>query len=107
MQKCLKAGTSNLGQQAFKVIKPSNLARLNSEKSEVLTKEQLEKLMMVQLDGKRNLGKSVEEYKQSVIDEYVEKKAKQQELSSYLKIQMGLNQTKRSKAAIDAVQDPD
>jgi len=59
------------------------------------------------LDGKKNLEKSVQEYKQSVIDKYVEKKAKQQELSSYLKIQMGLNQTKRIKAAIDAVQDPD
>jgi hypothetical protein len=38
------------------------------------------------LDGKKNLEKSVEEYKQSVIDKYVKKKATQQELSRYLQI---------------------
>lgn len=71
MQKCLKAGTSNLGQQAFKVIKPSNLARLNLEKSEELTTEQLERLMTVQMGHKKNLQKSIEDYKQSVIDAHI------------------------------------
>ena len=52
-------------------MKPSNLARLNLEKSEELTNEQLEKLMMVQLGHKKNLQESIEDYKQSVINAYV------------------------------------
>jgi hypothetical protein len=83
-------------------MRPSNLARLNLEKSEELTKEQLEKLFLVQLGLKKNLKKSVEDYKQSVIDAYVEKKASQKEFGSYWKMQMGMNETMRSQAAIDA-----
>jgi hypothetical protein len=56
---------------------------------------------------KNNLKKSVEDYKQSVIDDYVEKKATQKEFGSYWKMQMGMNETIRSQAAIDAQQDPD
>jgi hypothetical protein len=40
-------------------MRPSNLARLNLEKSEELTKEQLEKLFLVQLGLNKNLKKSV------------------------------------------------
>ena len=88
-------------------MKPSNLARLNLEKSEELTNEQLEKLMMVQLGHKKNLQESIEDYKQSVINAYVQKKATQQEFGSYWRMQMGMNDTKRSEAAISEKQDPD
>lgn len=76
------------------MTRPGNLARLNAEKSKTVEREQIEKLAQVQLNGRKNVEKIVEEYKQSLIDNYDRKKATQQELSSYLKMQMELNQTK-------------
>jgi len=45
----LNAGTSNLGQHNFKVIRLSNLARLNLEKSDLAEKNQLEKFYQCQM----------------------------------------------------------
>lgn len=88
-------------------MKPSNLARFNFEKSEELTNEQLEKLLMVKLGQKKNLQKRIEDYKQSVIDAYLEKKATQHEYSSYWRMQMSMNEIKRSEAVTSEKEHPD
>lgn len=61
---------------------------------------------MVQLGHKKNMQKNIEDYKRSVIDAYVQKKATQHEFGSYWRMQMGMSESKKSETKINERQDP-
>lgn len=98
LQTCLKAGTSALGQQAFQVMKSSNLARLQMEDAEKVTTEQLERFKVQQLGHKQQLLENIAAYKQSVIDARIKKQLQQQNFDRFWKMQM--NWTSQKKAEL-------
>ena len=66
-QQTLKAGTSNMGQAVFKILKDTNLMRLQEQIANKKQEKQFAKLREEMIGRRRQLASDVAEYRESLV----------------------------------------
>merc|ERR1712203_20908 len=87
-QRCMPAGTSNLGHDAFKILKDTNLMRVQQNDGEKHTTKQF-RILRDEMNGrKKAFEESVADYKLSLVKARERKKQNQADNGEYWRSQM-------------------
>ena len=80
---CLQAGSSELAQATFKMMRNTNMIRFGSNFAQTKADDSYQRLKDEMLERKRLHQQQVADYKQSIIDGKAEKKRLQQENGAF------------------------
>ena len=98
LQTCIPAGSSDLGQSAFKIMRSTNLMKMQRLNGAQQTERAYEKLREEMLGRKKAFEESVTDYKMSLIRAKEQKKKIQSDNSTYCRQQMGWKQDVKEKS---------